>query len=493
MDVILLTDVASTIGYGKYGGTYKLATELRAAGYSCQVIDMMSFFTVDQIKQALAKFISDRTKLLGISTTLSEVYQSGNELIWGRNESDFVDILHFVKSKNPNIAICAGGAKITSASDWPYIDYGVIGKADLAIIELLKHLTQGTPLKYYANQHTKIVQGDHYFYTQDMFKTSQIMWDRRDIILPTECLPMEIARGCIFKCAFCRFDLIGKKIGDWTKDANTITEEMARNYETYGIKTYMFTDELINESMPKLEMLANAISRLPFKVQYSSYARVDLIHRFPEMREMLEETGAASLTFGIETFNHAAGKAIGKGLHPDKIKETLAYCKQTWHRKVLMSSGFLVGLPGEDEASIYQTFEYLVSDQNPLDVFMFAPLHMRHTDSSGGMGKSRFELDPEKFGYKIEKNSEIWTGQNLSFAAAQDIVHKIYQDPRMKSRGRFKSASYLGRIMSLGYSIQDIFTIIYDMTDDEAAAALNNIRQRVRDMKGEYYEKLMQL
>ena len=102
-------------------------------------------------------------------------------------------------------------------------------------------------------------------------------------------------------------------------------------------------------------------------------------------------------------------------------------------------------------------------------------------------------FNPDKFGYTIEKNSEIWIGKNLTFAAAQDIVRKIYQDPRMKTRGRFKSASYLGRIMSLGYSIQDIFAIIYDMTDDEAAVVLNNIRQRVRDMKAEYYTKLMQL
>ena len=41
MQVILFTDVADTIGYGKYAGTYKIATEIRAAGYSCQVVDLL--------------------------------------------------------------------------------------------------------------------------------------------------------------------------------------------------------------------------------------------------------------------------------------------------------------------------------------------------------------------------------------------------------------------------------------------------------------------
>ena len=494
MNVILLTDVASTIGYGKYGGTYKLATELRNANYSCQVIDMISYLSVDEFKQVIDKFVTDKTVLIGISTTLSEVGFGIDELIWGRPESDFKAVLDHVKSNNPNIKICAGGSKIDSAADFPFIDYAILGKADNAIIALVDHLMNGTDIKSRKNSHTTIIEGDDYFYTQDQFRRSKIEFQPQDIIFNTECLPMEIARGCIFKCSFCRFDLIGKKIGDWTKEADTITEEMTRNYELYGTTNYMFTDELINESMPKLDMLANAISRLPFKIQYSSYARVDLIHRFPEMREMLLETGAASLTFGIETFNIRAGKTIGKGLDPDKVKETLAYCKELWHRKVLMSSGFLVGLPGEDEESIYQTLEYLVSDENALDIFMFSPLYMRHTDSIGGMGKSKFELEPEKYGYKINPNSKFWwSSSNMNIHKATSLVKKIYQDPRMKSKNRFNSASYLGRIMSLGYSIQDIFSIIYDMDDQQAIAAKEEIDSKVKHMKDLYFEKLMNL
>lgn len=493
MDIVLLTDVASTIGYGKYGGTYKLATELRKAHYSCQVIDMSSYWSIDKYKQLIDKFIDYTTILVGISTTLGEIRQGTKELIWGRAESDFVEILSYIRSKNPNIKICAGGTKINNISDFPYIDYAILGKADHAIVVLADHLKKNTDIKFRQNPHTKIIKGDDYFYTQDDFRASQIVFEPRDIIFKTESLPMEIARGCIFKCGFCRFDLIGKRIGDWTKDTGAIAEEITRNYEMFGTTNYMFTDELINESVEKLEQLSNALSKLPFKIQYSSYARVDLIHRYPEMREMLLETGAASLTFGIETLNWDAGKAIGKGLHPDKTKETLDYCKKLWHRKVLMSSGFLVGLPKENEKSIYETLEYLLSDQNPLDVFMFAPLYMQHTDSVGGMGKSKFELDPKKYGYTIEKNSEIWSSDNISFLKAVSIVKNIYQDPRMKSKNRFQSASYLGRIMSLGYTIQDIFAIIYDMNDEQANIAKQEIRQRMHNMKESYFQQLLDL
>lgn len=493
MDIVLLTDVASTIGYGKYGGTYKLATELRNSDYSCQVIDMNSYWTIDRYKQIIDKFITDKTILVGVSTTLGEVRVGSKELIWGRSEEEFITILSYIRSKNTNIKICAGGTKINNRSDFPYIDYVILGKADRAIVALANHLKKNTKLKFVENSHTKVIKSDDYFYSQEDFSTSQIVFAPNDIIFKTESLPMEIARGCIFKCGFCRFDLIGKRIGDWTKDANAISEEITRNYELFGVTNYMFTDELINESVEKLERLSNALSKLSFKIQYSSYARVDLIHRYPEMREMLLETGAASLTFGIETLNWQAGKAIGKGLHPDKTKETLDYCKKLWYRKVLMSSGFIVGLPGENETSIYETFEYLLSDDNPLDVFMFAPLYMQHTDSVGGLGRSKFELDPKKYGYTIEKNSELWSSDNISFLKAVSIVKNIYQDPRMKSKNRFQSASYLGRIMSLGFTIQDIFAIIYDMNDQQANIAKQEIKQKMHDMKESYFERLLNL
>ena len=203
---------------------------------------------------------------------------------------------------------------------------------------------------------------------------------KNDIIFDNEALPIEIARGCIFSCAYCHFDLIGKRVGDWTKNPKTIRDEMIRNYEMFGTTNYMITDELINESISKMQMLCELFQSLPFKIRYTAYARVDLIWRYPEMRELLLDSGALSLTFGIETFNEKAGKAVGKGLDPEKVKETLHYCREKWKGKIITSSNFMVGLPHEDEESIWNTVEYLLSDENPLDLYSFLPLFMRAED-----------------------------------------------------------------------------------------------------------------
>lgn len=249
MEVVLFTDIADTAGYGKYAGTYKLATELRNSGYTCQVIDNFSWLGVDKLKILADKFITKETLLVGFSCTLNEKRIAGKVQHWGLPDSEFFDFLSYIRVSNPSVKTVVGGSRITNKSNWPGIDFVVLNKGDRAILALVDHIKNNSPIKKVKNTHSYIINGDDYFYTQDEFNSSSILYTPQDIILPGESLPMEIARGCIFSCAYCHFDLIGKRIGDWTKNAQTIRNEMIRNYELYGTTNYMFSDELINESI----------------------------------------------------------------------------------------------------------------------------------------------------------------------------------------------------------------------------------------------------
>jgi hypothetical protein len=484
MNVVLFTDIADTAGYGKYAGTYKLATEIRANGYTCQVIDNFSWLGVERLKILIDKFINDDTILVGFSCTLNEKRINGKVQHWGITDEEFYPLLKYIRNKNKKIVTCAGGSRVTSNSNWPGIDYVILNKGDIAILKLLDHVTKDSDLKTISNKHSKIVNGDDYFYTQEQFNCSKIIFEQQDIILPGESLPMEIARGCIFSCAYCHFDLIGKRIGDWTKDPETIKAEMIRNYELYGTTHYMFSDELINESLPKLDMLANAIAQLPFKIRYTSYARVDMIHRYPEMRELLLDSGAVSLAFGIETFNPIAGKAVGKGMNPDKVKQTLHYCREKWKDKIITSSNFIVGLPGETEESIWDTVNYLVSEDSPLDVFGFLPLFIR--EGEDGRPGSKIDADPAKFGYILDQGK--WSNTNMSYIEAVNLTRRIYTRDDVNNKAKFAAATWIGRILALGYSVEEVFNIIRSSDIKDTA---KDVEDRTNALKLDYYNKLL--
>ena len=173
--------------------------------------------------------------------------------------------------------------------------------------------------------------------------------------------PIEIARGCIFKCAFCFFDLIGKRKGDWTKTEDTIYNEMMYNFEKFGTTQYMVSDELVNESVEKVQMLARIAKNCPFKLEYTAYARLDLIVRYREMILCYNKAVQLDFQSRVETFNRIPGKAVGKGVDPNVLKNTLRECKKQWKNNVVISANFIIGLPYESKKDIEQTIEYLLS------------------------------------------------------------------------------------------------------------------------------------
>jgi hypothetical protein len=166
MDVLLFTDIASTPGYGKYAGTYKVATEIRANGYSCQVVDNFSFYTYEQLTNIVEKFCSNDTLMVGFSCTLSEKRLDGKVYNFGRPDEDFINLVKHIKSLNPNIKICLGGGRININSHWPGVDFTVINKGDVAVIKLLDHIKHGTDIKTCKTGLWQVIDGNDYFYTQ---------------------------------------------------------------------------------------------------------------------------------------------------------------------------------------------------------------------------------------------------------------------------------------------------------------------------------------
>jgi predicted hydrocarbon binding protein len=489
MQVILFTDVADTIGYGKYAGTYKIATEIRNQGYTCQVVDLFSFYSYSDLEKIVSKFCTSETVLVGFSCTLMEQRKEGKVFNFGRTDDEFHSIVSKIKSINNNTKICLGGARMTYNSYWHGVDYVIVNKGDVAILKLLKHLIDGEDIKTVKSTPCHVIDGNDYFYTQEQFAFSNIRYVPEDIIFPGESLPIEVARGCVFQCAFCHFDLIGKKVGDWQKTESALRDELIMNHEKFGTTHFMFTDELINESLPKMKLIHKVLTNLPFKISYTSYARLDLIWKFPEMREMLLESGAKSLAFGIETLNETAGKKIGKGLGEKRVKETLNYCAEIWKGKIITSSNFIVGLPGEDEASIRNTVEYLVSDDCPLDVFGFLPLYIR--SEHDGRGSSKIDQDPKKFGYTIEAGKP-WQGNDMNFQQALNLVQDIFTDKRVLTKSKFAAATWIGRIINLGYTVEDIFNIIND-TSINSDTIDKKLRVESNIKKNWYFEQLMKI
>jgi radical SAM superfamily enzyme YgiQ (UPF0313 family) len=217
------------------------------------------------------------------------------------------------------------------------------------------------------------------------------------------------------------------------KDYGLIREEFIRNYEMFGTTNYVMVDDTYNDAMDKVEGMAKVIQSLPFKIQFCCYARLDILYHHKEMADMLFETGMKSVVFGIETMNHETGRIIGKGMHPEKTKEALHWCRGKWGNKVLMKSGFIVGLPKESIESVLETFRWTLSDDCPLDTISYYALSIIGSEQRVYTSELAAEAGTT-YNYQFPLADPLyWVNEYMDYYQAQYLVDQFETEITKKS------------------------------------------------------------
>lgn len=459
----------------KYAGTFRIATEIRNAGYTVQCIDVTAYEgRREEFLKVLKLFVGENTLWVGISTTfLHHIFgfpffrleNSFNKKFEDNPDLDsgILSFVNSVKNINPNVKFIAGGARKFIIEKYGFKIF--TKNNDTEIIEFTNYCAKKSkqiPTKFFGS----LIEGSEF----QQFTTSQNIFTKNDIVDPLDTLPIEVSRGCIFKCKFCSFPLNGKKKGEWVKHSNALYDEFIKNYELHGITDYSFSDDTYNDSEDKVKRLYDEVySKLPFKLNFTTYIRLDLMMRNPDTVEYLQKSGLKSAVFGIETINHNSGKSIGKGVDPIEQFQFIEEIKKNEFKEIMTYSGFILGLPKDREDELERLEEFLFSEKNKLDDFTVEPLfitppyvnHISHKDFS------EFDLEYEKYGYEcyeqIEKSSftEIrWINNitGMTFDRAFEFSRRI--NARVYASDRFKCGGFgYNWYRSLGIPSDDLVTL----------------------------------
>lgn len=434
VDIIFLTGVM-TPWFERSIGAYQLSNFVKSHGYTSQVIDFIHLFNKDLLLETLDKFTSEKTKVLGISSTFisEDVYVGANQKVKsGIIPQWLIEALKIYKEKYPNIKIVVGGAKAKLYLNYDIIDSIITGYAEISLLNYLKE-----------NTSEKIINGDKYL---NEFDTSQIKhkFCIEDVILPGETLPIEISRGCIFRCKFCAYPLNGKKKLDHLRDVELIKDELINNYKRWGITNYLISDDTFNDSNEKLEALHAMITALPFKINFVCYLRLDLLYHYRDTQlKMLEEMGLKSCHFGVESFHPPTAKFIGKGLSEDKTKDFILELAERWKNKISFICTFIAGLPFESKESCIETGKWC--RENNITFWMM-PLFI----NPNHVYRSDIDINYAKYSYKLNGNS-TWESKWMTFNEAKEIASMYVENP-----AEHKISSWnMFAIMSLGVHTAD--------------------------------------
>lgn len=384
-------------------GAYRIRSELESLGYNVKVLEHFHHLTDEHIEQALDKYVGKETLWVGFSTT----FINTSTLLKDRTE-------FFTQQRQKhNVPFVVGGAK-SIVEFLPFADAFITGYADNAAVAITDYYAGKGPEPQWSNyKGAKLINSNHQYDRKDLSNIG-VIWKPEDHINPMQSLPMEIARGCIFNCAFCNFPLNNKKKFDYVRVKDDMYAEFMRNYEDFGVTNYWFMDDTYNDSMHKLELMHDVITSLPFKINYDTYIKPELVSRWPDQVALLAETGLRGASLGVESLNREARQAVQKGADADKVLDVISALKSANNRQIKIQCNFIVGLPHESIESIWQTHETVINNDD-IDWWNWYPLQIHSKDHYEY--HSPIDRDPKKYGYEVADTVKLiksnFVGDNI--------------------------------------------------------------------------------
>lgn len=439
-------------------GAYQLASWLRCHGYTVKVIDFCHTMTTAELVEITEKHIGKDTLAIGVSSTF---WKSAKDSIERINDSGYLEPEWVLSAREQlesrhKVKWLLGGDKAElGGTKFNWVTF--LGNAENS---LLKWMDENSSRYLIRNSFD--------------VKTINNIFTHEDFIQPTETLPIELGRGCMFKCKFCSYPLMGKSPGTYVRDMPLIKEEFIRNYNEYGTTNYFFLDDTVNENHLKIQNLADIVQSLPFKLSWTGYNRLDMISSKPETIKWLKDSGLASAYFGIESFHPDASSLIGKGWNGKHGKDFLLKLKENWGNDINWTLSMIVGINGENKAHLEEVTQWCID--NDMYHWMFFALHI--DSSSNKVWKSEFDKNCQEYGYRFEKPEKPyhWTSDTWNLSTAYDTANMLTETS--KPYQKVASWMLLG-LASLGYSIDEMKnTLIMDLPINDIKNKTNQFIRR---------------
>jgi hypothetical protein len=434
-------------------GIYRIAHVLREQNLDVEVADWSNWWQLEQLKEFFISRDPTKIKLVGFSHLFS---------IWPDMMEQFTA---WIKTNYPHVEIFSGSG-VEPQFKSQYIDYYIQGFGEHAVIALTKYLISNGPRPKFELKKVngaKIIKANDWYPAFPM-QSLMVRYQDRDFLQSDEWLTTEFARGCKFSCSFCNFPVLGVK-GDYTRSADDFRDQLLDAYDRFGIKNYLVADETFNDSTEKITKFANVVEKLPFDPWFTGYIRADLMISRPQDREELLRMNFLGHFHGIESFNHASAKSIGKGMEPSRLKEGLIESKKYFlsnkQQRYRGTISLIAGLPHETLDSLRQTKQWL-QDHWQGQAWILSALVLPMGE---GLKPSKLSLEYEKYGYEIIPgksadwghkigntgmggDGNFWKNTHMDLQQAIDMTEEFVATKKVNN--------FTPNCWSLGYKLKDV-------------------------------------
>lgn len=327
-----------------------IAAVLEKAGHSVKVIDL---------NHEPSFVIPEGIDLVGITAATSTI-----EYAW--------EVARLAKGKN--LPTVFGGPHVTCQPDEslqrPEVDFLVRGEGEETVVELVSALERGEPLAKVRGlsfkENGRIVHNEARPYIRDLDKlpfpayhlfppikhyvSAQPFLSRRDVTAS-----IMTSRGCPFNCIFCYKGMFGYA---WRyRSPENIAAEWKFLVEDLKVGQIRIQDDIFNENLPRAEKICDLISSGGKIVPWSVPNGIRADRVTETLISKMKQSGCFQVAFGVESGDQEILKKIDKKLDLAEVEKSFSLL----HKYKLESVAFFViGNPGETEATIRKTIDFAV-------------------------------------------------------------------------------------------------------------------------------------
>jgi len=324
--------------------------------------EIMEFTLQNRAEEIVEALLAAQPRIIGFG-----VY------IW--NVSEITRVVALLKCVAPQITVVLGGPEVSYECDEQEVvrlaDHVITGWGDISFAELCRELLQQRP------QAQKIIAGIQPKLSE--IELPYAYYSDSDIAHRT--LYVEASRGCPFKCEFCLSSLDKTA---WAFDLDRILDELDKLYSR-GARQFKFVDRTFNLNIKdSARILEFFLARLDDKL----FVHFEVIpdHLPEQLKALIVRFPAGALQFevGIQTLNPAVQALISRKQDTAKAEENLRWLRQESQAHIHVD--LIIGLPGEDVASIAAGFDRLIAlKQQEIQVGVLKRLRgtpiTRHTEA----------------------------------------------------------------------------------------------------------------
>ena len=181
-------------------------------------------------------------------------------------------------------------------------------------------------------------------------------------------IPVQAGLGCGFRCTFC--DFCGLRPVRVRGPASIVSEIRSIPPCPDGLRRVYFTDDNLFGTRSRARDVLRALIDADVRLRWRGLVRVDTVDE--EIAELLARSGCLEVLLGIESGDPELLRRMRKRIRPEQI---LAGLQQLTRAGINTKSTFLVGFPGETEASVDRTVEllnaYPTTDGHVLHRYLF--------------------------------------------------------------------------------------------------------------------------